>query len=248
MLENKRLDKKVPIPLYFQLKSILLKEIETGEYPVGALIPTENELSDIFEISRTTVRQAITELVQEGHLYRVKSKGTFVSKPKIKQDFIQKIQSFNDEMRNAGKNPGTEILAFEIKTLTEEQSADTHFPANEKVIYLHRKRLADNEPIVRVETYLPYRLCSFILQENFEVESLYKVLSQNPTTKISKVMRIVEAIGADTIDAKTLGIKRGAPVHCFQTFGFNNEGEQIEYSVAHYRGDQSRFQVNVYIG
>ena len=76
LLDSSKLDKSVPIPLYFQLKELILSEIKNGNYPSGSLIPTENELSEAFEISRTTVRQAITELVQEGWLYRVKSKGT----------------------------------------------------------------------------------------------------------------------------------------------------------------------------
>ena len=83
MLQDKQLNKNTPIPLYFQLKKLILDELDSGELPVGSMLPTENELIEMFGISRTTVRQAITELVQEGKLYRIKSKGTFVSKPKI---------------------------------------------------------------------------------------------------------------------------------------------------------------------
>lgn len=109
MLEGKRLDKDVPIPLYFQLEKLILEEIECGNYPVGSTIPTEKELSEIFNISRTTVRQAISDLVREEHLYRIKSKGTFVSHPKLNQGFIQSIRSFNDDViscRPGAQHPG----------------------------------------------------------------------------------------------------------------------------------------------
>ncbi|MFQ7452758.1 MAG: GntR family transcriptional regulator [Flavonifractor plautii] len=99
MLEDKRLDKDVPIPLYFQLEKLILEEIDNGNYPVGSMIPTEMELSQMFGISRTTVRQAISDLVREEHLYRIKSKGTFVAHPKLVQGFIQSIQSFDDDVR-----------------------------------------------------------------------------------------------------------------------------------------------------
>ena len=92
MLLEKKLDKTTPVPLYFQLKELIMAEIKNGTYPKDSAIPTEKELSDMFDISRTTVRQAIAEMVQEGWLYRVKSKGTFVSQPKINQDFIQKLE------------------------------------------------------------------------------------------------------------------------------------------------------------
>ena len=66
MLEDKRLDKDVPIPLYFQLEKLILEEIDNGNYPVGSMIPTEMELSQMFGISRTTVRQAICGPPQAG--------------------------------------------------------------------------------------------------------------------------------------------------------------------------------------
>ena len=74
MLKDEVLDKTIPVPLYFQLKTLIKNKIKDGTYKSGDLIPTENELSDMFGISRTTVRQAVTELVHEGYLYRIKSK------------------------------------------------------------------------------------------------------------------------------------------------------------------------------
>ena len=117
MLEDKRLDKDVPIPLYFQLEKLILEEIDNGNYPVGSMIPTEMELSQMFGISRTTVRQAISDLVREEHLYRIKSKGTFVAHPKLVQGFIQSIQSFDDDVRSTGRTPSTEVLDLKLVEL-----------------------------------------------------------------------------------------------------------------------------------
>lgn len=105
MLGDQKLDKSVPIPLYFQLKTILLEAIKRGDYPVDSMIPTEKELSEMFQISRTTVRQAITEMVQEGWLYRIASKGTFVARLKIKQDFIKRLETFNEQILRTAASP-----------------------------------------------------------------------------------------------------------------------------------------------
>ena len=169
------IDKTVPIPLYFQLKELVLSEIKDGNYKSGDMIPTEKEISDAFEISRTTVRQAITELVQEGWLYRVKSKGTFVSQPKITQNFIRKIESFNDQMYRLGKTPSTEVL--ELRTMKAMEAGEDVVTALElteqdPVIFLYRKRMADGDPIVTVKTFLPFRECEFILDHNFVEEQL----------------------------------------------------------------------------
>ena len=111
-LENKQLDKTVPVPLYFQLKALILEEIRSGKYETDSLIPTEKELSEQFDISRTTVRQAVTELVQEGWLYRVKSKGTFIAPKKMTQDFLQKLETFADQtiQKKAARGPDTSIF------------------------------------------------------------------------------------------------------------------------------------------
>ena len=79
------IDKNTPVPMYYQLKKIILDMIREGKLKPGDMIPTELELSDIFGISRTTTRQAIMELVMEGPLYRIKSKGTFVAEKRVIQ-------------------------------------------------------------------------------------------------------------------------------------------------------------------
>ena len=90
---NYRLDRSTPIPLYYQLKGFILQEIQNGTYPVGSCIPTEMEIRDRFNLSRTTIRQAISELVQEGRLERRTSKGTFVTLPKEKLPSTSSFQT-----------------------------------------------------------------------------------------------------------------------------------------------------------
>lgn len=247
MLQGKELNKATPVPLYYQLKELILSEIKEGAYPRDSMIPTEKELSDIFGISRTTVRQAISELVQEGWLYRIKSKGTFVSSPKINQDFIQKLEPFNDQIRRTGREPHTEVLDFRIIEASQEVANHLNLQPGDQAVFLQRRRYADDEPIVILETYLPYSRCSFLMEHDFERESLYEVLSRDENTKVYCVRRIVEAIEATAADAEKLNIKKGKPVHYFTTFGYNPVGVPIEVSYARYRGDRSSFEVTVYM-
>lgn len=247
MLDARKLDKSVPIPLYFQLKQILLDAIKRGDYPVDSMIPTEKELSEMFQISRTTVRQAITEMVQEGWLYRIASKGTFVARLKIKQDFIKRLETFNEQIARTGCKPSTELLKLEVAEMP--QSVRNHFnvAAEGKYIYLYRKRFADADPIVTVETWLPFEKCSFVMNHNFNVESLYNVLATNDQTRICHVTRVLEAVAANGKDVETLNIRRGKPIQFSSTIGYNRADEPIEYSLARYRGDRNRFEVDLLI-
>ncbi len=243
MLQDQILNKNVPIPLYFQLKELIMEEIKKGNYKSGELIPTENEIGEMFEISRTTVRQAIRELENEGWLYRVKSKGTFVSKPKINQSFIQALGSFNEQIIKSGSIPRTELLDFKCITPPEQVVATLKLQPREKVVFIHRKRYADNDPIVMVKTYLPYNMCSFVMQHDLASESLYPILATNEDTKIYKIKRLVEATDAKAYDMKNLNISRGKAIQQFISVGYNIFDKPIEYSIARYRGDRNTFEV-----
>ena len=195
--------------------------VDEGRYPLGSKLPNENELSQALEVSRTTLREAISFLVAQGVLEIRRGKGTFVAHPKLVQGFIQSIQSFDDDVRSTGRTPSTEVLDLKLVELEPEVAQLMELPAGTKAIYLYRKRFADDEPIVRVETYLPYEACSFILGHDFNRESLYQVLSKRDDTRVTHVTRICEARAADPEDAAVLGLKRGRPVHYFQTIGYN---------------------------
>lgn len=246
MLENRHLDKSVPLPLYYQLKTIISEEIAAGNYPPGSMIPTEAELSDMFQISRTTVRQAITELVHEERLYRIKSKGTFVARPKIRQEFMNRLRSFDEEILESGRTPGTRVLSLGV-TETPGEILEQSRPWRGKSVRLERIRFADGDPVVLVCTYLPYDRCRYVLGHDFSKESLYKVLSADASTKVCRVSRICEAVAAEK-EAEILGIKRGSPVHFITTLGYNAENELVEYSQARYRGDQNKFYVELTLG
>lgn len=243
MLGEGQLNKAVPIPLYFQLKEAILGEMKNGNYKSDDLIPTEKELSEMFQISRTTVRQAITELVQEGWLYRIKSKGTFVSKPKINQSFIQALGSFNDQILRSGRTPQTELLDFKVITAPENVVEKLKLQPKDKVIYIHRKRSADSEPIVMVKTYLPYKRCDFVMEHDLAKESLYPILAGREETRIYKIKRIIEAVDTTSYDIKNLDVNRGKAIQQFISTGLNVFEEPIEYSIARYRGDRNSFEV-----
>ena len=245
-LQEKQLNKNIPIPLYYQLKELLINEIRSGNYSVDSLLPTEAELGEMFGISRTTVRQAVTEMVQEGWVYRVKSKGTFVSTPKLEQDFISRLLPFDEEMKRLGKSPSTRILEQKVMKAPEHAAAILGIGKSEEVIYLHRLRMADGEPVVTVKTILPYKKCAFVLEHHLEKESLYGIMSRSEETKIYSITRQVEAVEANQEDVLHLQMKKGKPVQLFHSTGFNRFRVPLEYSVARYRADRSRFEVTVF--
>lgn len=107
------INKHSPVPIYHQIEEQLKAMIDKGELQPDMLLPSEREYSETFGISRMTVRQALSNLVSQGYLYRQKGKGTFVSKQKIKQP-LQGLTSFSEDMKSRGRKPSSKLLRFEI--------------------------------------------------------------------------------------------------------------------------------------
>ncbi|MFZ3085954.1 MAG: GntR family transcriptional regulator, partial [Candidatus Hydromicrobium sp.] len=104
------IDHSSPLPYYFQLKELLVKEIKKGRLKPGQQIPSEFKLCEQFKVSRTVVRQAISSLVQNGYLNREKGRGTFVTKPKITENLFQNLTGSYEDMLTRGIKLVTKVL------------------------------------------------------------------------------------------------------------------------------------------
>ncbi len=238
-LQKKNLNRDIPIPLYYQLKEILQESIKHAEK--GASFPTELELCEQFDVSRPTVRQAIIELVNEGSLYRIKGRGTFIAEPKIQQDFLVALQSFSEEMQQKGLTPTTQVLDFR-KIECDGHIAETlDIPVGSDVVQLERLRFVDAEPVVLVMTFLLANKLPDILERHFENESLYQIIEKEYGYTINRAVRTLEARIAGEYEAKLLNIKKNVPIQYIETVTYLRDNTPIEFSQAHYRGDRNTF-------
>jgi len=237
------LDKNIPVPLYYQLKSYILKEIESGKLNSGDRIPTENELQSILQVSRSTIRHAITELVQEGWLERRKSMGTFVVRTAQSPIIIQSFVPFYRLVKQHGKKPRTEVLNLEIIEADENLANSMNIPVGEKVISMFRRRFINQEPMVTIQNYLPHSICEFVLPYDFTTVSLYESLMKNPSTCIEKTTTIFSSERATIKDSKLLNVEVDHPMFISNTISINRNKKIIDFAYSHYRGDLNRFKI-----
>lgn len=243
-----KLDKNIPIPLYYQLKQMIIHMITSNQLKEGDSIQTEAEFSSELGISRPTIRQALSELVNEGYLYRLKGKGTFVSKPKIDERFLQKLDSFNNEMRQKGLTPTTKVIDFKVISGNARVNKILNIPNEEELIYLCRLRFADEEPIVFLETYLHHKNYPDLIKEDFAHDSLYRVLEEKYDKKILRASRVIETVNASKEDAKLMNINKNDALFLVKTIAFDQSGIPSEYSEARYRGDRNQFSIELIRG
>lgn len=237
------LNKDVPIPLYYQLKEIILKEITSYKLKPGDCLPTEIQFMESYNISRSTVRQAILELVNENYLSRKKGKGTFVAHPKIKQSYINKVETYEEQMKKLGIEPRTEVVQLSVVIPSDTVCKKLNIHYDSKVIKLMRIRYANEEPIVIVETYMPYDICYFVMDHDMVNESLYETLAKDENSTVIKATRVIEATLANKSEAGILQIEKGHALQIITTVGINKNDIPVEYTVAKYRGDRNTFVI-----
>lgn len=236
------INKKSPIPAYYQLKNIIMEKINSGEYAENSLIPSERELSDSSGISRMTVRQALTQLVQEGTLYRERGKGTFVAKSKIAQ---KNISSFSQTVRNKGMQPKTEVLKLEKIKAPENIKKMLELEDNDLVYNLKRLRFANDVPVAIEENFIPEKYCPQLDAQDL-TGSLYRVLTEEYSHKIDFLENVIEAGKASVEDRELLKIASDTPVLKVSAVVHTASDLKLFYENSKYRSDEYKYNVLVY--
>jgi GntR family transcriptional regulator len=234
------LDKRSHLPLHQQLKAAIEDRVLSGEWLPGTQVPSERELCEQYEISRITVRQALSALVMEGRLVRTQGRGTFVASPRIEQQLTQ-LTGFTQDMQARGKRPSAQILeAGNISALPNVARA-LKIKVGESVIMLKRLRLADGEPVAIEIAYLLESRCHGILKEKLATRSLYDILTRKYNLKPVRAVQQMEAIACPASEAKLLGMRRGAPVLHIHRTTYARDGQAFELVESFYRGDRYTF-------
>src|SRR5579883_1112630 len=173
------LERSNPLPLYYQLKEVLKQQIRQGHLAPHTSIPSEPELVAQYHVSRATVRQALTELVHEGLLYRQHGRGTFVCEPRVQQHSISELNSFTGELRRRGKRPGGMLIVSELVRGSQTVREQLRLTDEEQVVRLERVRTADGTPVAYEIDYLPYPRANTIYQQAKEVAegSLFSLMA-----------------------------------------------------------------------
>ena len=203
------------IPLYYQLKKILVDMIENEEIKPDEAIPSEPKLMTIYNLSRTTVRKAIDELVNEGYLYKIQGKGTFVKGRGFEQALIQ-LSGCSEDIKRLGLTPSPKVLDSSILTPSKRVSNLLGILDGENVFCMERIIYGDNLPINKNKSYIPYKYVPGIEAIDFNHASLYEVLEQKYHIAITRAMRSIEAILANEEVADQLEVAEGAPVLLFK--------------------------------
>ncbi|MGD0714105.1 MAG: GntR family transcriptional regulator [Gaiellaceae bacterium] len=239
----RRITRSAREPLYFQLRDLLLHRVE-HEWKEGDRLPSEAQLCAEYGVSRTVVRQALSELDEAGVIYTVKGKGTFVTRPKVETNYVQNAGGFFDTMTRQGHDVTSSVFGSRVTAANPLVARALSLGIGETVVQLDRLRLLDGEPTCVVRGSYVARLVPGL--ETLELGgrvSLYAVLEERYGLRPASGRRTVEAGPIPKVDARLLGVRSGSPALILEGVMTAESGELFEYFRAIYRSD--RFKLDV---
>ncbi|MGH8962512.1 MAG: GntR family transcriptional regulator [Jatrophihabitantaceae bacterium] len=224
-------------PKYYVVKRHLLELI--GTLPPGSLVPTERVLTVELGTSRTTVRQALSELVGEGRLVRRQGSGTYVAEPKI--SWPLQMTSFTEQAAAAGYSATTELLDAGRRRAGEEIAGRLGIKVGAPVYLVERLRLVDGAAMAVETSHLSASRFPGLVGKLRRASSLYRVLTEQYGVTPVVAEETIETAAASPREADLLDTDTGAPMLVLSRHSFDAEGVAVEWVRSWYRGDRYTF-------
>ncbi len=238
---TEKLDRDSATPLYIQLADVIRDKITGGEWVPDQKIPSENELNQIYGISRMTARQVLARLVDEGLLFRVQGKGTFVSRRKISTR-SPSYQGIREQLEQQGYATTTEVLSSTVVDADARVAAALSVAEGTPVNSIRRLRRVEGNPISLHESFVPRALAPEMLERDLAHEQLCTVLDRDFGLRMSSISESLETTTASAAVAKLFGTRSGTPLLLLEQRIAAPDGTPFEFSRISFRGDMIRLE------
>lgn len=228
------------VPRYIQIADSLFDQIESGELSPDTRLPSERKLSEMFAVSRLTLRRALGILEAQGLVIRRHGKGNYVAKPKIERQ-TGRLVGFSRSMQRRGLAPGAKVITFEQRPVEAGIASRMKMPVLTPIYYVCRLRLINQEPVMLEEFWMPVHHFPNFERHDLTNHSTYEIMESEYGISILKARRSFEPTVATEYEADLLGIETGAPLMLVRRLAFDHNEHCVEYGKDLYRGDRFRF-------
>ncbi|MGT2928834.1 GntR family transcriptional regulator [Streptococcus dentasini] len=226
------------LPAYIRIHDAIKNEIDRGVWKIGSRLPSERDLSDQFEVSRMTLRQAITLLVDEGILERRVGSGTYVASQRV-QEKMRGTTSFTEIIKSQGKDPSSKLISYERTYPNEQEIRHLSVRPKSYIIRMERVRYADNLPVAYEVTSIPERLIRHFKQEEV-TNHFFQTLTDHGYI-IGKSQQIISADVANGDKADALEVKQGHALLTRRQTSYLDDGTPFEFVRSQYVAGRFEF-------
>ncbi|MEU0948541.1 GntR family transcriptional regulator [Streptomyces canus] len=231
-----------PEPLWAQAKAALLARIKSGEVKPGSRLPPERELCRMLDISRVTLRKALTSLVDEGMLRSAHGRGWYVTHAE-RADWPNTLESFSETARRMGLVATSHVLRSGVEACTFDEAEWFHIAPGTGVFRLHRVRMLDQVPIAVDQSLFPVDVAAGFDDIDFTTASLYDVMTSRGH-RLAQAETTIEARAADADLAAHLAIAAGTPVLEMRQMVRDSAQRPLLSSSIRYAGDRYRLRTS----
>ena len=231
------------VPLHIQIREAIRRQVRDGQLidKAGRLM-TEAELGRHFGVSRITIRNAISPLVNEGMFARTRGRGTFL-RSNQPENWVGRLMGFSETIRDAGYQAGAKVLQ---QGMTNRHDAEVREQLRERAVWqLKRLRLADDTPIAIEHAFYPPDIGLELEKRDLTSIIMYRVFEEELGHPIKEAKQTISASLADAASAKMLGVKAGSPLLAIERLTLGTEGRPLELLRSVYLPDYFRLSISL---
>ena len=237
------LDKNSTTSLFAQIEADILTKITTGVYKSGDKLPTENELIDMYGVSRITIRRAIEDLTKDGILIKKQGKGTFIKEKKIQRKIAHTV-SFTTSCELSDLRANSYVVSKEVLNTADLTIDEKDLIEDSKTIHIQRIRMANDVPVIYENNYFPFTKFSFLLDEALN-GSLYSLLETKYDIHIGEPRNsYIDLTVAGVDQAKLLNTTVGEPLFLLSTEMYVSKKQLIHIGKQFIVGSRYRFYLD----
>jgi GntR family transcriptional regulator len=228
-----------------QVKAHIKERILSGDFEEGR-IPSETELATELGVSRTTVRDALSRLENEGSIYRKQGAGTFVNEPGLQiKSRLEEIWSYEEVLRAHGYTPSVEVLDLTEEKADEAVAKDLGISPGDKVLVMEKLFLEDDEPVVLTSNYVPAAYLAADVAATLAAGDtpISSFLEAYCDRQLAYFLSEIVPVSLNAHQAKHLGVPKGTPAVCFEEIGFDQDNEPLVRATSYFRDDLLRFRL-----
>jgi GntR family transcriptional regulator len=234
------------IPLYVKIRETLREDIKRGELKQGEKLPSEDELAAKYGVSRMTVRQGISDLIDEGLVYRRHGVGTFVAFPHVERDHSRLTNFFEIAQKN-GIEVSAQILTMEVIPAKQKIAQELEIDEGDSVIHIKTLRFSDDVPVTVHDAFIPHKLFASLLTRDLktlENQHLWAIM-ESYGFRLKRAVQRLEAREAGEEIAELLNIETSAPILYKERTAYADNGTPVEFIFCYNRGDMYSLTVTL---
>ena len=226
-----------------QVKAHIRQQIVDDEFE-GGRIPPETELASELGVSRTTVRDALTRLENEGAIYRRQGAGTFVNERGLQiKSRLEEIWSYEDVLDDHGYTPSVRIVSRDEAPADPTTAEVLDLDESDTVLTIEKLFLEDDKPVILTWNRIPSRLLVDTDDRQDDATPVYEFLEHHADRALAYYVSEIVPVTLDGVVAEALGAQPGTPAISFEEVGYDQDNEPVLRATSYFRDDLLRFRL-----